>query len=73
MNWTSYRLRSETIYFDTDSTRFELKRYSTNHQRYSKNACFCLSAVKNEFIVNQTLMKQGKVFITTLFAIDSTA
>ena len=73
VNWTSYRLRSETIYFDTDTTRFELKRYAPTHPRYSKNACFCLSAVKNEFVTNQTFMKQGKVLFTILFTIDSTA
>ena len=71
VNWTSYRLRTETIYIDTETTRFELKRYPPQHQRYSKNACFCLSAVKNEYIVNQTLMKQGKVLVPTHLTIDS--
>ena len=47
--WTSYRLRTQTLYFDSDDERYELKRYLPNHPKYQKGKNFCLSKIKPEY------------------------
>lgn len=54
--WTSYRLRAETIYFTTNASQFELKRYMPDHPKYRKGRNYCLSRVEENTTV--TIKKQ---------------
>ena len=59
--WTSYRLRWQTIYFEDESDRYELKRYSRKDPNYAPSSNYCLSVIKPSFIFDKRRMKRERV------------
>ena len=52
--WTSYRLRTQTLYFNSQNEKYELKRYLSNHIKYQKGKNYCLSKIKPELSSDHT-------------------
>ncbi|KAK8826885.1 hypothetical protein WA556_004472 [Blastocystis sp. ATCC 50177/Nand II] len=42
-DWTSYRMRWQTLYFEDESDRYELKRYAPSDEHYIPHLNYCLS------------------------------
>ena len=50
-------MRWQTLYFEDESDRYELKRYAPSDEHYIPHLNYCLSVVKPQFIFDRQQMR----------------